>query len=637
MSEQPQLVVSKEESLTPAEALGKRLIAIAANDHELVPSGILDRLPSDYSPIRELNGTESATACDQDDWGKVYHEILLSHLRGPELLPYSVVADKAAGLHAEGLTPVFIGDFDYEALVPRFFLRFQKHLAANLSPEAFPLADLPRNEVLESRRTVFASAFLKRYYEAFIPLPLVHKGLEMTFVIPAAGYFTNVAGRHLEQVDADWGLGEGYRPCSFDTPIAIRFPEPGRKEVSLRCRTSQGITYCKLVFEVAVSSAPPYDDYIFLLVPESPYGLLTGKAWIYRGKDQQGNKKPVMTQPVLVAEGFPGGYDIGYLWDKLNQQNLANDLLGKGKDLVIVSFDQGSLAIQASALLVVDCIKKVIEKRSGNEPLVVGGASMGGLVTRYALAYMEKNKMDHQTARYFSIDTPHRGAIVPVSLQLFIQYMRYKSDGAYATAKLLASDAAQQMLLRWVSPDIENANGLPSPKRDKFISDLKAQGWMPAKVKSLGLADGVATGGANDTKAGEKAVWWELNACNWADLYAFPKGPDKQVIARFQSDKVQYGVKWTFEIANGEGLDSGAGGLSEYFKMLYDKLTNKKWLWFPTSCFVPSRSACGKDIWNYFDSVEPGTSDLTEFQCANKNLPHIELSPELAKRLRDFI
>ncbi|MDX2565248.1 hypothetical protein PV371_37220 [Streptomyces sp. TX20-6-3] len=51
-----------------------------------------------------------------------------------------------------------------------------------------------------------------------------------------------------------------------------------------------------------------------------------------------------------------------------------------------------------------------IGRRIGDHPLTVGGFSMGGLVTRYALAKLETDGIEHQAQLYYSWDSPHTGA-----------------------------------------------------------------------------------------------------------------------------------------------------------------------------------------------------------------------------------
>ncbi|WP_411123709.1 hypothetical protein [Streptomyces sp. x-19] len=53
---------------------------------------------------------------------------------------------------------------------------------------------------------------------------------------------------------------------------------------------------------------------------------------------------------------------------------------------------------------------------------------MGGLVTRYALARLETERIGHQTGVCFSWDGPRTGAWIPLSLQAFAHYVRKLDD-----------------------------------------------------------------------------------------------------------------------------------------------------------------------------------------------------------------
>ena len=52
---------------------------------------------------------------------------------------------------------------------------------------------------------------------------------------------------------------------------------------------------------------------------------------------------------------------------------------------------------------------------------------MGGLVSRYALAWMEKQGEDHGTRTYLSIDAPHRGTYTSLGVQWFVHALRCRS------------------------------------------------------------------------------------------------------------------------------------------------------------------------------------------------------------------
>ena len=52
---------------------------------------------------------------------------------------------------------------------------------------------------------------------------------------------------------------------------------------------------------------------------------------------------------------------------------------------------------------------------------MVGGVSLGGLISRYALALLESRGEPHNTHTYVSIDTPHEGAYTSLGVQWFVQ------------------------------------------------------------------------------------------------------------------------------------------------------------------------------------------------------------------------
>jgi len=85
-----------------------------------------------------------------------------------------------------------------------------------------------------------------------------------------------------------------------------------------------------------------------------------------------------LLNPIIVAEGFPGNYELNYLWDILDAEGFATALLSGGKDLIVLGYDDGARHIEANAGVVIACIKKVIALRQGSAKLVLGGASMGG-------------------------------------------------------------------------------------------------------------------------------------------------------------------------------------------------------------------------------------------------------------------
>ncbi|WP_234003848.1 triacylglycerol lipase [Nocardiopsis sp. SBT366] len=178
--------------------------------------------------------------------------------------------------------------------------------------------------------------------------------------------------------------------------------------------------------------------------PDDTWEIPGGTAWVYLSDPGAG-----LRRPVILSDGFESGpSDLDRLWGGLERGDYAfiTELRRRGHDLVLVGYDDRSASILRNAETVTQVVFRAIGERRGDAPLAVGGFSMGGLVTRYALAKMESDGIDHQTALYLSFDSPHRGAWVPVGLQAFAHFLK----ATPALSRQINSAAARQLLWRHV-------------------------------------------------------------------------------------------------------------------------------------------------------------------------------------------
>ncbi len=146
---------------------------------------------------------------------------------------------------------------------------------------------------------------------------------------------------------------------------------------------------------------------------------------------------------------------------------------------------------------------------------VVLGASMGGLVARYALRDMELEGKTHDTRLYVSFDTPHQGANFPLGFQAMISHMNgmgiaFGLPGIYyyppsfqfgntepnigKSFKLLNSPAARQMLYYSVV-----GNGhlilVDNSIHDAFMADYTQKGYpQQGGIRNLVIANGSECG-----------------------------------------------------------------------------------------------------------------------------------------------
>ena len=112
----------------------------------------------------------------------------------------------------------------------------------------------------------------------------------------------------------------------------------------------------------------------------------------------------------------------------------------------------GRTYIQRNAFVLMELIEELQRSRGLTEEdvLVVVGTSMGGLVARYALSYMETNGREHGAKLFMTVDSPHRGAYVPLGVQHLTKYFAEVWEDEGAQEKLdddINSPASRQMLL----------------------------------------------------------------------------------------------------------------------------------------------------------------------------------------------
>ncbi|HEY4788985.1 MAG TPA: hypothetical protein VIH57_23205, partial [Bacteroidales bacterium] len=194
-----------------------------------------------------------------------------------------------------------------------------------------------------------------------------------------------------------------------------------------------------------------------------------------------------ITKPFIIVEGFDPLNNQGFQ-DYINLYNnnftinpsaaLLKNLYSNGYDVIILNFDNANDYIQNNAMLLVKLINDINAiKVQQTDNMVVMGFSMGGLVTRYALTWMEANNQDHHTRLFISHDTPNKGANFPIGLQEFVEDFRNNTAVAWIAADILlrvfdnSFPAAKQMLVYHYK---NSKNGVAKPADEKvaFFNEL---------------------------------------------------------------------------------------------------------------------------------------------------------------------
>ncbi|MCF3124693.1 hypothetical protein IPZ68_34055 [Streptomyces arenae] len=375
--------------------------------------------------------------------------------------------------------------------------------------------------------------------------------------------------------------------------------------------------------------------------PDDEWTLPGGTAWVYLADRAKG-----LSRPVIIADGFSSGpSDLDFSWEILERgpYPFVSALRGRGYDVVLIGFDERGASILENAVAARAAIREAVARRSGDHPLTVGGFSMGGLVTRYALARMEHDggdENDHATALYFSYDSPHRGAWVPLALQAFAHYIRPLNA---AFSHQMNSPAARQLLWQHIAewndePETDKERGI-------FLAELERVGGWPARPHRIGVANGVRSGASNGVRPGEQAFHGRGLAITGTHLYTQSAGED-QLVAQLRVVTLR---RPRIRTAGLPEIDGAPGGTLEGFGILADELDKIPALIGLGSradirehCFVPTVSAIAlRDPDTHEKLYEPVTasaeedSELDEFLCASHNEGHTLVTEELCSWILD--
>jgi pimeloyl-ACP methyl ester carboxylesterase len=389
------------------------------------------------------------------------------------------------------------------------------------------------------------------------------------------------------------------------------------------------------------------------------------------------NTNGVLDKPIILLDGFDpnDGRDIPSIYNLLNYgtgQNLADDLRNLGYDVIILNFPNyirpatseiisgGGDYIQRNAMLLVELLSQINAQKVGTEKNVVIGPSMGGLIARYGLRYMELNALEHDTRLYISFDAPHLGANIPIGFQHLFNYMA-AGPLEDATVQILVnamlkSNASREMLIDQFEGHLEAGSDfefdpsivLPTGKpgfRDAFQTELNTMGF-PQQCRNIAIANGAGNGSMNGTPGMtvmDHTFYTSATQRAIINLHFTPLANQQIEVSRFRGQVSLFNFWITgYESAAqskatavSDGLDAAPGGkfditsladlagsnalLTEFFdNLLIDYFD-----------FIPTNSALAINTPNWYTPVSDVSITpfaATHVPSANEN--HVTLTPD---------
>ncbi len=399
------------------------------------------------------------------------------------------------------------------------------------------------------------------------PLQTKHKGLNVVFKLSEGDIF-NTSSKTIISIKVDFGNNEGFKTIAKNSDIPIVYSEEGSKTLVSKLTFSDGSTSTsksKIDIKYSNSDLNTLFDRIVNTFTSSntpapnltPYGeandIGTGEYEIFPSPDG------ILDKPIFLVDGFDPGdarsitglYDLLDFDDNGTTSNLADIVRAEGFDLVILNFplytrvsdnvevDGGADFIERNAMLLVELIGIINNLKTGTEKNVIIGPSMGGLISRYALNFMENQSMDHDTRLWLSFDAPHYGANVPIGFQYLFNKMAYglqlgglAGDQSVVSLRplvddLLRSPAAKQMLLDHFDAHITSGTDFdPSLKLPQkhpwnpiFYTGLNAltTSGFPENVRKISMINGSGIGNPYQDKSGND-ISPDFLALNVVDL-----------------------------------------------------------------------------------------------------------------------
>lgn len=607
----------------PAGANGAadRLAAILAGiEAAHVPSGILYDRALPLSRIAEYDGTPAAPAATLGEWKQMAHEMARASLATPAWPSLETVAERARPALRRGSVPIAIMSFRYERIRPGA-LETGALVARN------GRLALGTGEPFVTRR-VFAAAPLRT---------TTYRGEQVIFELAREDYLTNDPALP-PVVEIDFADGNGYVAVPVGTEHAVHYAAPGPKLIRLRAASPEGTPlHASLSFDVRALLTPVPDDTLHITAT-IPYGggFGTGDAYVYLSAG-----RTTLTDPVVVIEGFD--YDNSMNWDELyallNREQLIENLRALGYDAVVLNFTNAVDLIQRNAFVAVELIQEVEAAIGPGTDTALAGASMGGLIGRYALAYMETNALPHRVRTFISFDSPQAGADIPLGIQYWLWFFADDSPEAAAMLASLDTPGARQMLA-YHHTDPPGATGESDPLRAGLLADLAALGDYPASPRLVAIANGSGARSGQGFNPGDQVIRWEYSSFLVdivGNVWAVPDQTSNLIFRGLIDFILLPPDETNVTVAGTRPFDNAPGGWRDSMAEMdatpapYGDIVALH----PNHCFIPAVSALAIDTNDLFYDIAGDPAilahtpfDAVYFPAANQE--HVAITPENA-------
>ena len=566
----------------------------------------------------------------------------------------------------------------------------------NIKKEAIENNDVFKNanNLLELKPNV-TNAFDKHTISLIAPLLSKSKTNTVTFILKDNLIF-NTTNKTITSISYQTENDKSWKEITTNQPFNVFFNKTGKQLI--QCKINFSSRESKTIsFEITTDGqtlglqnknstnalAPNVVNTILSTIPYQGYGETSpnGQGYVGQGEYELylDTTNGILDKPIFLLDGFDPGdaRNTSAIYSLLNYGtgggNLGDEVRAQGFDIIVLNFpnytrpnsttviDGGVDYIQRNAMILVELINQINAQKVGTEKNVVIGPSMGGLISRYALRYMEQNSMNHDTRLYISFDSPHLGANVPIGFQHLFNYMAYGPLEDVTMQGLvngmLKSAAAREMLIDHFEGHLQSGSDtefntaaatlLPTGKpnyRTPFQNELNSMGF-PATTRNISIANGAGNGTMTGTP--NMVVMdhtFDVTSTQRAiiNLRYTPLANQTNQVSRFRGQ--QWIVFWLTiyeSLANSKaptftnGLDTAPGGRFDMNSLegmgtgnaiFSEFMDNLNIMYFN---FIPTLSSMAvSNATNLYSNVDSNsTTPFAAYSIPNENENHVTLTP----------
>ena len=245
---------------------------------------------------------------------------------------------------------------------------------------------------------------------------------------------------------------------------------------------------------------------------------------------------------------------------------------------------------------------------------------MGGLAGRYALTYMESNSLDHRVRIFIALDTPNRGANIPLGIQYWVHFFSIESEEAAGMLIGLNSPAARQMLIYHFT-DPAGTTGESDSLRAEFLDDLAGIGQYPVNLRKVAIANGSGYQTGQGFSPGEQVILYEYSSFLVdivGNVWAVPEGVNHIIfdglidrIWPLGDDQLVVYVEGTRPLDNAPGGSRASMAQMDSTEAPYGDIIALH----GSHCFIPTVSALDVDTDDVFYGIahDPEIMSLSPF------------------------